>query len=145
MKPIVIEIMGLRLVSESNQHEHWMARARRKKLHTEAARAHVLSRVLGVRRMNFHPAWSVVAELPLKITLTRIGAKRIDPGNIEGSFKGVQDGIALAIKVDDGDPRLTWQYEQECVKQARGTGTYGVRIRIEAREEVAKPAEGAGR
>ena len=65
-------------------------------------------------------------EEPLTITLTRYGPRLFDPGNHEGSFKHVQDGVADFLGRDDGDPALTWQYEQAIGKD------YAVRVRIEA-------------
>ena len=41
-----------------------------------------------------------------------------------GSLKAVRDGVADALSLDDGDPRLTWEYRQE-------TGPFGVRIYLE--------------
>lgn len=119
MSPVVIEIAGLHTISEANAREHHMVKARRKRLHTDTARAHVLAAKAG-------------PPLPLRITLTRIGAKRLDSDNLAGAFKGVQDGVALARGVDDGDPRITWVYEQECRRPCGGVQAYGVRIRIEA-------------
>lgn len=119
MSPVEFEIRGLKLVSEANQREHHMVRARRKKLQTDTARAHALS----------HRARPV---LPLRIVITRIGAKRLDQDNLAGACKGVQDGLALAYKFDDGDPRVQWVYEQECRRSQNGVQPYGVRVKVEA-------------
>ena len=119
---VVIEIQGLHTVSEANTRDHHMARARRKREHTDTARAHVLS------RMARHAPWST----PIQVTLTRIGAKRLDTDNLAGSLKGVQDGVALALGIDDGDPRIAWRYQQECRRKLHGVQPYGVRIEIAA-------------
>jgi hypothetical protein len=51
---------------------------------------------------------------PLAITLTRIASRRLDSDNLAGSFKAIRDAIAAWLGLDDGDPRLTWSYAQEC-------------------------------
>lgn len=112
----VIEVLiPLRLKSESNVREHHMERAKRARAHRQATH------------------WALRAEAimkgttgPLTITLTRYGPRLFDPGNHEGSFKHVQDGVADFLGRDDGDPALTWQYEQAIGKD------YAVRVRIEA-------------
>jgi hypothetical protein len=48
----------------------------------------------------------------------------MDSDNSIGSLKSVRDGVADALGIDDGDPRLTWEYRQE-------TGPFGVRIYLE--------------
>lgn len=57
----------------------------------------------------------------LTITLTRVGPRRMDDDNSCGALKAVRDGVADALGIEDGDPRLTWEYRQE-------TGAFGVRI-----------------
>lgn len=66
----------------------------------------------------------------LTITLTRIAPNKLDPGNYQGSFKHVQDGVADWLGIDDGDERLTWSYAQE----RGGAREYAVRIEIRERE-----------
>ena len=67
--------------------------------------------------------------LPLKITMTRIAPRRFDADNLgpQGAFKHVQDGIADALKVDDGDKRIEWV----CAQERGRPKEYGVRIEIE--------------
>jgi hypothetical protein len=48
----------------------------------------------------------------------------MDGDNSIGSLKAVRDGVADALGIDDGDPRLTWEYRQE-------TGPFGVRIYLD--------------
>jgi len=63
----------------------------------------------------------------LHVTLTRIGPRRVDPDNLANAFKAVQDGVAMAFGIDDGDETaVRWDYAQE-------RGSYGVRVRIERR------------
>jgi hypothetical protein len=64
----------------------------------------------------------------LTITLTRIGVRNLDADNLANSFKHVQDGIADALGIDDGDPLLTWRYGQRRGKPKE----YAVEVALEA-------------
>jgi hypothetical protein len=108
-------ILPIRTVSESNAHEHWRIRHRRSKEQREAA--HI--RTLGMAKQLQLPPQ------PWRITLTRIGKRRLDTGNNPGSMKHVQDGLCDALKIDDGDERHDWIYKQRIEKQ------YAVEVRIE--------------
>lgn len=105
----------IRLVSESNMREHWKAKWRRKREQQGIALAYLARLKLPIHWMT----WS--------ITLTRIGKRRLDPGNLEASFKHVQDAVAEWLGIDDGDARLTWRYEQTTGKE------YGVEVEITER------------
>lgn len=89
-----------------NKREHWGARARR--VRTERAA------VFGALRGLDAPL-----ALPLVVTLTRIGARRLDGDNLQGALKGVRDGVAGFLGVDDADPRITWRYAQEMTRERR--------------------------
>jgi len=62
--------------------------------------------------------------LPATITLTRVGRRRMDGDNLQGSLKACRDGVAKSFGVDDSSGQYTWEYRQEIGKQ------YGVRIEI---------------
>jgi hypothetical protein len=64
--------------------------------------------------------------MPCSITLTRIAPRRLDSDNLARSLKAVRDGIADAIGVDDGDPRLEWRYAQE----QGAVREYAVRVEV---------------
>lgn len=103
----------IRTVSESNQREHWATKHRRNKRQQEA----VGYAMLAVRPLLPKP--------PVLVTLTRFAYCRLDPGNLEASFKHVQDAVAKMLGVDDGDQvRVSWLYEQEKKRH------YGIRITI---------------
>jgi hypothetical protein len=36
----------------------------------------------------------------------------LDGDNLQSAFKATRDGVADWLGVDDGDPRLDWQYRQ---------------------------------
>ncbi len=109
----------VRLVSMLNVREHWAPRAKR----TAAQR--------GIARLALTPELHG-AELsgPLVVTITRIAPGTLDSDNLAGSGKAVRDGVADALGIDDGDPRIEWRYAQERAKR----GTWGVRIEIRRRE-----------
>jgi len=117
MNPIVVTIPGLRLVSESNQREHHMARARRVMHQRDIAC--MCTRVPIVREKP---------QLPLVVTLTRIAPRALDAhDNLRASFKAVADGVtdALGLKTDRVEG-LSFEYAQ-----ARGKAReYGVRVEI---------------
>jgi hypothetical protein len=105
----------LRTVSLLNSREHWSARARR------AAKERGTVRVAA-------QAWGLGSfELPCVVRLVRCAPRRLDDDNLRGSLKHVRDGVADALGVDDGDPRVEWQYAQE--KSA--PKAYAVRVEVE--------------
>lgn len=64
----------------------------------------------------------------LLVTLTRVGPRRVDPDNLGNAFKAVQDGVAMAFGIDDGDETaVEWRY-------VRAIGPYEVRCRVEVAE-----------
>ncbi len=89
-----------------NKREHWGARARR-------VRAERIAVVDALRGQDAPFA------APLVVTLTRIGARRLDGDNLQGALKGVRDGVAGFLGVDDGDPRITWRYAQQATRERR--------------------------
>jgi hypothetical protein len=100
--------LPLRLVSVANVREHWAAKAKRAKAHRNAA--------IAVPRVD----------LPVLVTITRLGPRTLDDDNLAGSAKALRDGIAARLNVDDGDTaRIRFQYRQE---KSKG---YAVRVTLE--------------
>lgn len=96
--------LPLRVINGLNQREHWSARAKRAKSD----------------RLIAGLATPAGLKPPLTITLTRIYTGRGRPYDTDGlaaAFKGVRDGIADKIGVDDGSPLLIWRYEQRQGKE----------------------------
>jgi len=100
----------VRTVSEANMSEHWRARYRRSQSQKAAVKAIFCARDLDGE-----------IELPCIVTLTRVGKRRMDTDNLASSLKYVRDAVAEMIITDrpglatgwhDGDPRITWKYEQ---------------------------------
>ncbi len=74
--------------------------------------------------------------LPCVVTLTRISPGTLDGDNLQGALKGVRDGVADRLGVDDRDARVRWVYAQERGKE------FGVRIVIEATTATDGPNAG---
>lgn len=106
-------VLPVRASSTLNAREHWAVRARRAKAHRDTA------------------AWSLkrkpVPALPCVVTLTRVGPRTLDTDNLAGALKSVRDGVADWLKVDDGDARVTWRYEQ----RKGAPKEYAVEVQVE--------------
>lgn len=109
--------MPIRLVSEANMREHWFVKNKRKKQQQAIVQACWISE--GMNRVEWR--------FPLKITFTRIGARRMDSDNLAGSGKAVRDELAKLLGVNDGDEtKVTWHYQQRTGKR----GEYAVEIEL---------------
>jgi hypothetical protein len=109
----VIEL-PIRIESTLNMREHWAAKARRAKMHRQAA--HWLCQGRAKR-----PA------LPVVVRLVRIAPRELDTDNLAGGFKAIRDGIADWLGINDNDCRVTWQYAQERGEPLQ----YAVRVSFE--------------
>jgi hypothetical protein len=110
--------LPIKTVSVANVREHWATRASR-------ARNHRGQAWLMLRAEFGQPP---VPTGPVAVTLTRIAPRALDSDNLSSSFKALRDGVADWLRIDDGDERVTWLYQQE-----RGPArTYAVRIEVAA-------------
>ncbi len=100
----------IRLVNSANAREHWAKRAKRANLERKAAF------FLLTRRPS----------VPCAVKLVRIAPRAFDSDNLAISFKAIRDGIADRLRVNDNDPRVTWEYAQEQGKPKQ----YSIRIEI---------------
>jgi hypothetical protein len=105
----------LRTQSALNLREHWRVRAKRVKAERIAA-------------FTYTPAW-VRSQLPVVIRLVRIAPRELDTDNLAASFKGVRDGIADRLGIDDRDDRVHWHYAQQRGKPKE----YAVRVEVTQR------------
>jgi len=112
---VIFVHLPIRTWSEANLRIHWGKRARRAKKQRQAAR-------LLVRAAR--PALSETGAVA--ITLTRIAPRALDTDNLASGLKAVRDGVADALRLDDGSSRLTWRYAQEKGKPRE----YAVRVEI---------------
>lgn len=110
-------IVPCRVKSEANQRCHWAERRKRFKEQEDAL------------RLVMSAAWLAdwIPDLPLRITWMHVG-RRFDSDNLAGAFKGLRDCLATLFDVDDGDERITWEYQQRA-------GKSGVEVTIEPRKE----------
>lgn len=67
-----------------------------------------------------------IPELPLLVTITRIGPRKLDDDNLASACKYIRDQIATKVGVDDGSDLYTWRYEQR-------KGKYSVEVEITTR------------
>ena len=120
---IVIDIPGLRLVSEGNERENRYAKAKRIRDQKQIVAA--FFRVKRPDRPTF----------PLVVTITRLGPRALDSDNLASSGKHVRDAVATWLGVDDGVaertivdglPQVEWRVTAEKSK------VYGVRIDVRA-------------
>lgn len=112
---VVIDIPGLRLISEANDRCHWRVRWHRTR--TQRLRVAEYLTLYRGHLKSLRP--------PLAITLTRLGKRRMDCDNLAGSFKAAADELCQFLGIDDGDfERLSWEYRQEIGKD------YGLRIEL---------------
>lgn len=98
--PVTVTL-PLYLPSVANLREHFRKRAKRAAEHRAIARMILSSSLDGT------------PPLPVQITLTRCGPRKLDSDNLASSFKAVRDGVADWLVLDDGDERIEWDYEQE--------------------------------
>jgi hypothetical protein len=107
MTPIEFEV-PIRTVPGLNAREHFMARSSRVKRERTAASAS-MRRILGCMSRRC----ASVVSLPAVVTLTRVGPREVDSDNLVGACKGVRDGVAAFLGVDDGSDWVTWAYAQD--------------------------------
>ncbi len=115
---LLIDILvPVRIVSEANQRGHWRKSAVRKKAHRSTA-------ILLCRAAH---NWQVPnPNKCYRVLMTRIAPRQLDDDNLASGFKACRDGIADAMGIDDGSPRIKWDYSQE-----RGEPhVYAARVRI---------------
>jgi hypothetical protein len=97
-----VHIDGLRTVSEMNERSHWTVRNKRKKEQQRAVYFAWRQTAFGKR----------LPKLPVVVRLTRFGPRLLDSDNAVSSFKAIRDTVAELLKVDDGDPRISFEYDQ---------------------------------
>ncbi len=110
-------VIPIRTVSPANLRVHWCMRARRAKDHRSAAGLVMRS------KLTREP----IGDGPICVTLTRCAPRSLDSDNLATSCKGVRDGIADGLGIDDGDERITWVYKQQKAKD------YSIRVEMEER------------
>ncbi len=90
--------LPLKTPSVANLREHHMARARRVATQRRAAQLKC-------------PKWT--GGPLLVVTLTRVAPRELDSDNLASALKGIRDGVAARLGVDDGSALVRWEYAQE--------------------------------
>ena len=115
----------LRLTNAANRRGHW-------RLHSEATREQrslacaMTSGLIGDGNSVSIDRLRVAASRgELAVVIQRVAPRRLDSDGATASVKHIRDGIADALGLDDGDPRVTWLPAQ----QRRGVvGEYAVEV-----------------
>lgn len=110
--------LPLKTVAGLNAREHHFTRAARVRKERVTARNALSERL--ARRSG----------LPCTVTLTRVSPGTLDDDNLEGALKAVRDGVADALRVDDADSRVRWQYAQAKCQR----GAYRVLVNLWAQQ-----------
>lgn len=112
-------MLPIKTESEANKREHWAAKARRAKSQRRIAMICIMEAM-----------WRD-CPLPGVVTLTRLASRVMDDDNLARSLKAVRDGVADALRIDDGDDRIEWRYAQGKAKRK----DCAVMVEIEERRE----------
>ena len=99
---LTVQIDGLQIRSEPNLHQHWSKKQPRK----------IAQRLIVLEAMR-HAMPVGFSDGPLKVVFTRLGGKRMDPGNLGNGFKVVEDAFFACIGRDDGEEEIEILYRQE--------------------------------
>jgi hypothetical protein len=113
---VIVVTLPIKIVSEANLRQHWRKAAARKKLHRQTARL--------VLQQHARPMGETEQ---FTVTLTRVAPRKLDDDNLASGFKAVRDGIADWLGIDDGSPRIRWQYAQHKSE----AGHYSAWVRVE--------------
>lgn len=97
---ITFSIPG-RAKSAANLREHWAVKAKRVRAERDKA-------------LKLCPKWT--GEALLEVVLVRHGVRELDGDNLQAALKGIRDGIAARLRVDDGSPLVRWVYFQRTCK-----------------------------
>lgn len=96
----------VKTISEANNRDHWTVRSKRRKAQQAEVDAMLLNALRG-RKMA----------VPCVVRLTRVAPKVLDTDNLASAFKATRDAIARRLGIDDGDPRIRFEYEQTPIKR----------------------------
>lgn len=108
--------------SEANMREHWAVKRKR------TSKQRKMGMLLTRNALNLY---GFGQRKGLQITLTRIGARKLDSDNLAGSMKAVRDGIADALGINDGDESAAvWCYSQKTMKEAKMEPCVVVKIEL---------------
>ena len=117
-------ILPLRTTPESNSREHWAVK------HKRHAEQRSVAMMITRSEMLKHYQRELLGKAT--VTLTRIAPRELDNGdNLPVSMKSIRDGVADALKVDDGGDQVKWLYDQRPGRKKE----YAVMVEIEMEEK----------
>jgi hypothetical protein len=67
--------------------------------------------------------------IPIRVTMTKLGGRPMDDDNLPAALKHIRDAIADLLAIDDGSPLLKW------VPQAAADERVGVKVELELLEQ----------
>lgn len=98
------------VTARTNAHVHW----RKRHATDQEDRGH------GAAIMRRDPSFIRKMLKPggrIHVEFTRLSTATCDDDNLPSAFKGVRDGIAEALGIDDGSDRYAWSYAQRRIKR----------------------------
>lgn len=120
IQKLTVTWTGIRLESTPNLRENHFKKSTRTAKQRGGVHMGIGGRLANVIHRKGRPT------APFVVTITRIGAKRLDDDNVALACKAIRDGVADQLGYDDGRTDIyTWKYLQE-------TGPYGVRVEIDS-------------
>lgn len=114
----------IRIVSSANLKEHWAKKYKRERSQRDTIRIYLT------------PILDKIS-LPVKITLTRIGPRKLDDDNLSYSLKSHRDHICCLLRPGlapgrgDGDDLIKFDYKQNKGEPKE----YALQITFETKEE----------
>lgn len=118
-EPALRFAIPVKTISESNRRCHWSERAKRVSAQRKAAGIYTYQAAMWTAGFRCLPK-QVIGRSPtgrLTIHMTRVSPGILDDDNLRSALKGVRDGIATSLGVDDGHDSLRWEYAQRRGKQ----------------------------
>lgn len=109
-------VVPVRTHNSANSLTHWRVTSRRRKQVREMVEMYL--------RM-----YDPLPKLPVKVSMTRCGPRKMDFDGMVNALKSVRDQVADHYGVDDGDEQFDFQYAQRKQKE------YAVEILIEPAKE----------
>jgi len=107
----------IKVISEANSRDHWAVKSKRRRQQQQTMTGMLMNALQGRK-----------VQLPCVVKLTRVGPRLMDDDNWINGAKGIRDAIARKLGVDDGDPRIKFEYEQCPI----GERSYNVIVEIRA-------------
>lgn len=114
--------LPLKTVNRTNAREHWGETAKRTK------------RERNTVALLLKPKLSELGSTRLVVSMTRVGPNELDDDGLRAALKGVRDGIAAALRIDDASPLVRWDYSQR-------KGEHGIDVCVEWGSATTSPTE----